>query len=228
MMLPAILDAWAILMPVDCAGCGAPDRGICASCRSRLVPRVTQHRAGAIPVASALRYDDETRRAILAFKDHGRTDVAKVLAAALSASVSAAASDADSIVAVPSSRAAFARRGYDPVRVLVSRAGLVALRALEHTRDTGAQKALDADARAANRRGAFAATRRLDGARVLIVDDVLTTGATVSEAARALSAAGASVVGAATRAFTPRLLPVRDKHVPEDYGGGKGARMTAW
>lgn len=224
MILGAILDAWAVVLPVDCAGCGAPDRGVCASCRSLLVPRVTQHRAGALTVASALRYDDEARRAILAFKEHGRTDVARVLAEALAASVSAAAREADCVVAVPSSRAAYARRGYDPVRVLLRRAGFLGIRALEHTRDSGAQKVLDAGARASNRRGAFAATRRLDGTKVLIVDDVLTTGATVSEAARALSAAGARVVGAATLAFTPRSLPVRDNRSPEDYGGGKGAQ----
>ena len=112
--------------------------------------------------------------------------------------------------------------------LLLTRAGFGPLKALENVRESTAQKGLDVSGRASNRAGAFAATRRLDGRHVLLVDDVMTTGATVCEAARALSEAGANVVGAATLAFTPRLLPVRDNRGEEDYGGGKGARMTAW
>lgn len=228
MIRDAVLDAWALLQPVHCVGCGADDRAVCARCREALIPRTTQHRAGALVVASALRYEDQARHAILAFKEQGRTDCARVLAKALAASILELSTDADLIVPVPTSRSAFARRGFDPVRLLLSRAGFRSVRALETTRDSSSQKALDVAARARNRANALAATRRLDGKRVLVVDDVLTTGATVAEAARALSAAGAVVVGAATLAFTPRLLPVRDKTPAGDYGGGKGARMTAW
>jgi len=227
-IVDALVDAWSILLPVECAGCGAEDRALCSECRERLSPRVTQHRAAQLTVLSALSYEDHARRAILAFKEQGRTDVSRVLARALAASMAPLLPAADIVVAVPSSRAAFSRRGFDPVRLLLKRAGFGPVRALEQVREAIAQKALDVGGRASNRAGAFAATRRLDGTQVLLVDDVLTTGATVCEAARALAAAGASVVGAATLAFTPRLLPVRDNHVEEDYGGGKGARMTAW
>ena len=72
------------------------------------------------------------------------------------------------------------------------------------------QKALGVADRAENRAGAFTATRRLDGRTFLIVDDVLTTGATIADAARAIEAAGGVVAGAATLAFTPRLFPSRD------------------
>ena len=206
MIADALLDAWALLLPVECAGCGAEDRAICLSCHDRLLPTVTQHRAGHLTVLSALRYEDEARRAILSFKEYGRTDVARALARALAASIAPLLHDADAIVAIPTSRAAFSRRGFDPVGLLLRRAGYRSLGALEHVREASTQKALDVSARASNRAGAFVATRRLDGRSVLLVDDVLTTGATVSEAARALSVAGATVAGAATLAFTPRLL----------------------
>jgi predicted amidophosphoribosyltransferase len=75
---------------------------------------------------------------------------------------------------------------------------------LAPARRSAEQKALSIRARAANREGSLRAVRRLDGRRFLLVDDVLTTGATLGEAARALRAAGGSVVGAATLAYTPR------------------------
>jgi len=170
------------------------------------MPNVTQHRAGNLEVLSALRYEDHARSAILAFKEHGRTDVARPLGRALAASILPLLPAADLIVTVPSSRSAFSRRGFDPVAMLLGKAGYSRVSVLEHTRESGVQKALGVDERAANRGGALAATRRLDGSRVLLVDDVVTTGATLSEAARALSAAGAVVTSAATLAFTPRLL----------------------
>jgi ComF family protein len=210
MILAALLDAWSLVVPVECAGCGECDRALCGSCRDRFVPHLTQHRAGGVAVVSSLRYEDEVRRAVLEFKEHGRTDVARVLASALAASIAGLSGDADDIVPVPTSRSAFSRRGFDPIQLLLRRAGHRGTRVLENTRDAGPQKALSSEARSENRFGAFAATRRLDHHRVLIVDDVLTTGATIAEAARALSAAGATVVGAATLAFTPRVLPVRD------------------
>ena len=209
MIIDALVDAWSILLPVECAGCGTHDRALCSACRELLRPQVTQHRAAQLTVLSALRYEDQARRAILAFKEQGRTDVSRVLARALAASMAPLLPAADVVVAVPSSRGAYSRRGFDPVRLLLKRAGFEPLKALEQVREATAQKALDAGGRASNRVGAFAATRRLDGRQVLLVDDVLTTGATVCEAARALAAAGASVVGVATLAFTPRLLPAK-------------------
>ncbi|HUG49855.1 MAG TPA: ComF family protein, partial [Terrimesophilobacter sp.] len=77
----ALLDAWAVLSPINCAGCDADDRALCPACRAALCLDL---RRGALPdgtpVFSALRYSGPVRRTILAFKEQGRTDVARALA----------------------------------------------------------------------------------------------------------------------------------------------------
>lgn len=225
MIRDAFRDAWAVLFPVECAGCGADDRSLCAECRRALIPDVTP-RVGpdGLRVFTALRYETAVRRVILAYKEQGRTDVAAALAAPLAAAVAATCGSAPAtLVPVPTSRGAFRRRGYDPVRLLLRKAGLRHEPLLAAARGTGIQKRLSVEERAENLCGAYVARRHLHGLRVVLIDDVLTSGATLGEAARAIRAAGGEVVGAATLAFTPRLLPFRDKSPGEDYGGGKGA-----
>ena len=201
----AILDALAVVAPVDCAGCGSPDRAVCTACRTGLVPllRVDEH-GDRLPVVSALVYDDRVRRLILAFKEQGRTDVARHLAPALADAVRTAVFGAVELTMVPSSRAAYRRRGYDPVRVLLRAARLPAGRSvLVSVRRTRAQKTLHRDDRDANLAGSMRARRSLTGRRFVLVDDVLTTGATLREATRAIEQAGGTVVAAATLARTP-------------------------
>jgi len=212
----AALDALAVLWPVECAGCGEPDRAVCPACRAALAPVVVERRAGDLAVWSAGAYAGVGRRVILALKEQGRTDAAAALAPALASAVAAArraaalsAIDAV-IVPMPSSRAALGRRGYDPLRLVLRRAGIRSQRLLLPARRTGAQKRLGVADRAENVRGAFVAVRPLGGSRVLLVDDVMTTGATLVEAARAVRAAGGEVVGAATLAFTEKGRPARD------------------
>lgn len=221
----ALLDAWALLMPVECAGCGEPDRALCPSCSGELVPHTaTRSTPRGLPVVTALRYEHVVRRVILALKEQNRTDAAAPLAAALSAAVQRAAEphpDAE-LVPVPTSRAAYRRRGYDPVAMLLRGAGRRPARVLRVVRRTSAQKTLGVSERAANLRGALDARGRLEGRVFVLVDDILTTGATLDEAARALREAGGTVVGAATLAFTPRLLAFRDNALAQDYGGAKG------
>jgi ComF family protein len=205
-LLEAALDAWSVLLPVTCAGCGVDDRGLCADCRRALEPSLRVVRlADGTAVTSAVRYEGVARRTILGFKEHGRTDVARALARPLAMAIVAATSGRVELVVVPSSRASFRRRGYDPIAVLVRKAGLgPTAGVLAPSEARSEQKSLGRQARAHNLAGSLRATTALDGRRFVLVDDVLTTGATLTEAARALRAAGAEVVSGATLADTPK------------------------
>jgi ComF family protein len=102
----------------------------------------------------------------------------------------------DCVVAVPLAPDRLRRRGYNQALEIarhLRREGL-ALTLCERTRDAPPQMELPYDARQRNVRGAFRCTRALIGAAVAVVDDVMTTGATLEEMARTLKSAGAGRV----------------------------------
>jgi predicted amidophosphoribosyltransferase len=238
----AVLDALALVLPVDCAGCGRPDRALCADCRRAVQPDGVLRRelSGVGTVTAGRPYDGPARQVLLAAKEHDRLDVLPRLAPALAAAVSAQAAllpPGTVVCPVPTSPRARRRRGVDPVRVLLARAGVPAGRLLLDRGSSAAQKSLGLAARRANAAGRMRARRRLDGTGVLLVDDVCTTGATLQEAARAVREAGGEVLGAAVALSTGLRgatvgassgLP-GDNAGSRDYGGPKGVEeMTAW
>lgn len=205
-LLTGLLDALAYLFPVPCAGCGSEGRSLCGSCRPALTPHpVAQLVPGVGPVWAACAYDGVVRASILALKEQGRTGLAEPLAAPFAAAVSAAlATTPDTcVVAVPSSRTARRRRGFEPVALLARAAGIRLAGVFEPARPHAVQKGLGVADRGVNLDGVFV-LKRDPGRRVLIVDDVVTTGATLAAAARVLRDGGAEVVGAAVLAATPR------------------------
>jgi len=210
MLRDALLDALALVLPVECAGCGAPDRSLCAVCLAALTAAPSVHAlADGTPVVSALDYEGAVRRAVLALKEGGRTDVAHALSVPLALAITTAVAAGATgprpeVLPVPTSRAAFRRRGYDPLALLLRRAGVHTAAELVITRRSVQQKHLAVDERASNRAGAMRAKRGLHGRRFLLVDDILTTGATLAEAARAVRAAGGEIVAAATLAYTQK------------------------
>jgi predicted amidophosphoribosyltransferase len=132
-------------------------------------------------------------------------------------------------VPVPSSRRGFRARGYRPVDRVLGRTGRRATPALAYARQPSDQIGLDAEQRAANMRGSMRVTRRVTGRTVILIDDVCTTGATLTEAADVLRAAGARRVCAAVIAATPlRSLMAQTRRAVSDfsnqgdYGGAKG------
>ena len=206
----AVLDGIALLLPVECAGCGAPDRPVCAVCRPALAPDPSSRRLDdGTPVFSGLDYDGVPRAVLLAYKEQGRTELARFLSPALAGAVSEAVAAHGfrglELVSVPGARRSRRRRGFDPVAGLVSRAGLDRARVLAPARPHPAQKTLSLEQRGANLEGVFTVRVPVAGRRFLLVDDVVTTGATLLAVAGALRASGAEVVAAAVVASTPRF-----------------------
>lgn len=197
-------DALALLLAASCPGCDRSGTLLCDGCRMllRAEPHVVRTPHG-MAVHAALRYEGVAARAIRRLKEDGATMLARPLGAALAGILSTTAHDA-LIVPVPTSRAAFRRRGYRVPDLLVRRAGAAAHRLLVPARRTGDQRGLGREARARNVTASMRVARRGHG-KVVIVDDVVTTGATLDEAARALRAAGYTPVCAIALADTPRL-----------------------
>ncbi|MGW2631280.1 ComF family protein [Streptomyces chattanoogensis] len=209
-----------LVLPVDCAGCGRPRTELCAGCRRALVRdgrgarrvRPRPGPAGLPRVWAGAPYADEVRAVLLAHKERGAMRLAGPLGAALAGAVRRVrgSGGAPVLVPVPSARRAVAGRGHDPVRRIAraaaadlrrSGAGARVLPVLRQCRPVADQAGLSAPQRLVNVAGALevpgAAGRLLAGASVVLVDDLVTTGATLAEAARAVAAAGGRVAGAA-------------------------------
>ena len=205
-LLAGVGDALAFVFPVPCVGCGVEGRSLCGACRRELTPHVVvQHLPEVGRVWAGLTYDGVARASILALKEQGRTGLATALSGPFAAAVAAALADAHDaqVVAVPSSRAARRCRGFDPVRLLGGRAGILFSRVFEPARPHAVQKGLGVAERGRNLDGVFVLARPAPR-RVLLADDVVTTGATLAAAAQVLRCGGAEVVGAAVLAATPR------------------------
>jgi len=187
------------------AGTGLDDdphditRPICAMCQNR-PPAYGRARA-------ALVYDDGSRPLVLAFKHGDRTDAARPLAAWMARAGGPLLASADLIVPVPLHRWRLWRRRYNQAALLARALSIQAgvpwdPLILTRVRATPPQGGFGRMARAANVQGAFHISRpeRVTGRRVLLVDDVLTTGATVTECTRSLRQAGARTVDVLTLA----------------------------
>ncbi len=199
----SLRDALTFWLPVACAGCGALDIEVCDGCRRALRPvPILRLLAPGLSVTSAIAFEGAAARVIRTLKEEGRTPLARALAPALRALLRETPADA-LVTTVPSTRAAMRRRGFRPVELILRRAGYRDRRLVRLRRAPRDQRGLDRDARQLNVGGAFVA-RAVGGRPVVLVDDVVTTGATLREVARVLSDAGASQVIAVTVAHTPR------------------------
>ena len=234
---PLALFLFAVV-PSRCAGCGGARRdtgggGFCADCWAALprfapettCPRCALPTGGGTcrgcenappPVAGAVAlgpYEGTLKHLVHALKFEGHDILAAPAAARLAVEVRRSGLDGvDAVVPIPSTRRRNRERGYDPAALLgeelARRLALRLLPALVRVKETPPQSALTAAARRANVAGAFRARPSAAGRSLLVVDDVLTTGATAFAAAEALRAAGARHVALAVLARTPE--PVRD------------------
>lgn len=192
-----------VVLPRRCAGCRGPGEWLCTACRDGCEPETVRLSPG-LPVRAAGAFAGPLREAVHAFKYGGEHALARelgALVARLAASDLAAGTLLDAVAGVPLHGDRLRERGYDQARLLAGEVaaacGLPLLPALHRIRRTAAQVALDRAARARNLDGAFAGVAgSLRGLRIALVDDVVTTGATLRSAAAAARSCGARSVRA--------------------------------
>lgn len=205
----AFADALALVLPVACAGCDEPDVALCEGCRDCLRPAPASRDLESVTVWSGIRFEGVPARVMRALKEDSRTGLARDLAPALGSAVDQLGGGI--LVPIPTSRASFRRRGFRVAELVARRAGLPSKRLLRQGRQTADQRGLDLAGRRANVAGSLIA-RDAASRRVIVLDDVLTTGATIEEAVRALTAGGAHVIGAVTIAATPKRNQRQSEH----------------
>ena len=204
-----------LILPLECGGCGAPSTRWCATCAATLDVRtdephlVTPRIDPGVAVFSLGRYAGPRRQAIVAFKEHGRRDLVGPFARALALGIHHLETwgilDAPfTVVPAPTRASAARRRGGDPVtRVARAATGQhpaigvrAALRTRAMVRDSVGLTIAD---RERNLSGRIKIIKPVSG-DVLLIDDIVTTGATVREAVRVLTGSGANVTAVLTLA----------------------------
>ncbi len=200
-----------LVLPLECGGCGSPSTRWCPSCAAALrvardEPHVVSPRADpGVPVFALGRYAGPRRQAIVGLKERGRFDLVGPLARTLALGVHrllgwGILEPPVALIPAPTRRWAARSRGGDPVtRIAVAAAGdrlavAAALRTAGPVRDSVGLTRTDRERNIAGRVRLTKAGRRLPAAgEVLLVDDVVTTGATAREAVRVLADGGIRV-----------------------------------
>jgi ComF family protein len=208
--MAALLD---LLLPPTCPGCGQEGTLICTDCRRHLSARLDEPPGAPIGLPGGLPdgvaqlewcapFTGPTRAALHELKYAANRRLAQPLGELLAARWRRAGIGGELLVPVPVHADRLRQRGYDQAVLLAEATGaalgLPVVPALRRGRATTAQHALGRGARSANVGAAFAveprATAAVRGRWVVLVDDVVTTGATLSACAAALLGAGAEVV----------------------------------
>ena len=224
-------DCWPKLQFITapcCARCGDPfdhDRGAGAECAACLAepPRYAAARA-------ALAYGGPARTAILSLKHGDKPWLATIMATHMARAGAGLITPETLLVPVPLHRWRLWRRGYNQAallaQALAARTGAeLAIDALERVKPTRPSAGMGRAARARNVRGVFKVRDRsqIKGRAIVLVDDVLTTGATADACARVLRRAGAGTVGVLTFA---RVVRDADPYFVQSGAGAIAAKAS--
>lgn len=201
-MLRVLLDrVLRFLFPDRCVACGRSGDLLCPPCRGRLRPYPGQPRHMPETLTSVqvgYIFDGALRRAIHQLKYRGVRRMARPLAESLASQLGDNLPEAQGVVAVPLHPSRLRQRGYNQAEELARELallwGLPLLAGLERVRATGQQAHLKSQERATNVRDAFAWLADPPPRSVILVDDVLTTGATMGACAETLILAGVDLV----------------------------------
>jgi len=195
-----------IIFPSRCLGCGQLGLEICSSCRKSWHPHIyrqwSQH-LPTYPIYSAVTYSPTAGKVLLAAKENNLAIADQLIYQALSHSLifSLRENGGDFLISIPSRKSVARKRGRQFIATLASQlsaeTGLPAYENLEHTRRVRDQSSLDAKSRFDNLDGSMKSLNFLSG-RAIVIDDLVTTGATLQEAVRALRNRGIEVAAAVT------------------------------
>jgi len=207
-----------LVLPLQCGGCGVRSTRWCAACAKELTVKpdephlISPRLEPGVPVFSLGRYAGARRAAIIAVKEHGRTDLVAPLAAALRVGLVrlldwGVLEPPLTVVPAPTRRWAARRRGGDPVTRVASAAiagnrDITVVQAVRTRAFVADSVGLSSADRERNIAGRVKLVRPLcrTGGEVLVVDDIVTTGATACETVRVLRETGARVAGILTLA----------------------------
>ncbi len=191
--------------PAGCPRCGVPqDESLLPAIRPRRCVHCRAHEPPFVLAAAPYLHGGALADAIHRLKYEGREELAAPLSVLFEA---CPVPKSDVLVPIPLHARRLAQRGYDQARLLADgaapRFGLPVAPLLARVRHTGQQVGCDRTSRSRNVRGAFTPAGRVQGLRICLIDDVLTTGATASAAAQALLERGAARVEVRTLARAP-------------------------
>ena len=195
-----------IIFPSRCLGCGQLGLEICSLCRKNWHPHIyrqwSQH-LPTFPIYSAVTYSPIAGKVLLAAKENNLVIADQLIYKALGHSLTFALREigGDFLIPIPSRRSVARSRGRQFIAALThqlsAETGLPAYENLEHTRRVRDQSSLDAKSRFHNLDGSMKSLNFLSG-KAIVIDDLVTTGATLQEAVRALRDRGIEVAAAVT------------------------------
>ncbi|NON70387.1 ComF family protein [Corynebacterium silvaticum] len=192
-----------ISFPQACVGCGKPGIRMCGECKtewSRAPQRVTTLADPHVPVWSLGEFGGVRRRTIINLKERGRTDAVRYLGPVVAVAVEylAALGEVEEdfvLLPAPTRMRSAQQRGGDPVELICRASGLRTERVLWHRPAVSDSVGLDVSQRRSNLSGNVFLTG-VPSSAVLIVDDVITTGATLAESVAVLTSANVKIRGA--------------------------------